>query len=144
MLVYGLYSALVSLVDALEDRVGDSSVKIVFDVDEDSSAVRYHEQVELYMYRIVQQACENALKHGQPRALTLSGRLEAESFHLVIEDDGNGFEWAGQGDSAKLQSGGHFGLAGMLERVFIIGADLHIESSLGHGTRVEIRWRFSS
>ncbi len=143
MLDYGLYSALVSLVDALEDRVGDS-VKIVFSVGEDGSAVRYNEQVELYMYRIVQQACENALKHGKPRVLTLSGGLETESLHLVIEDNGNGFELVEKSNLAKLQSDGHFGLAGMYERASILGADLHIESSAGHGARVEINWRFSS
>jgi signal transduction histidine kinase len=142
MLDYGLYLALMSLVDALQDRVGDS-VKIVLDIPEGESDVRYKEQVELYTYRIVQQACENALRHGQPRALTLRGRLEAQFLQLVIEDDGKGFDWRGKGDLAKLQAEGHFGLAGMLERASIIDADLHIETLVGHGTRVEIEWRFS-
>ncbi|MBI4739121.1 hypothetical protein HY772_06200 [Candidatus Woesearchaeota archaeon] len=143
MLDYGLYSALVSLVDALQDRVGDS-VKIVLEVPEGESSVRYKEQVELYTYRIVQQACENALKHAQPRTLTVRGRLEAQSFHFAIEDDGTGFELAGKNDLAKLQGDGHFGLVGMYERASIIGANLHIASAAGHGTRVEISWRFSS
>ncbi len=143
MLDYGLYSALMSLVDALQDRVGDS-VKIVLEVPEGESGVRYKEQLELYTYRIVQQACENALKHAQPRTLTVRGKLEAQSFHLVIEDDGAGFELTGKSNLAKLQGDGHFGLAGMYERASIVDADLHIESAAGHGTRVEINWRSSS
>ena len=142
MLDYGLYLALVSLVDALQDRVGNS-VKIMLAVPEGESGVRYKEQVELYTYRIVQQACENALEHAQLRTLTVHGRLEAQSFHLAIEDDGTGFELAGKHDLAKLQVEGHFGLVGMYERVSIVDADLHIESAAGHGTRVEINWRFS-
>jgi signal transduction histidine kinase len=142
MLDYGLYSALMSLTDTLQDRVGDS-LKIKLELPEGNSDVRYAEQVELYTYRIVQQACENALKHGKPHTLTVRGELKASSFHLVIEDDGAGFALTGKDDLAKLQARNHFGLAGMYERASLIGSDLRIESSLGSGTRVIIDWRLS-
>ena len=116
----------------------------MLEVPEVESGVRYKEQVELYTYRIVQQACENALKHARPHTLTVRGRLEAQSFHLAIEDDGTGFELAAKNDLAKLQVDGHFGLVGMYERASLVDADLYIETAAGHGTRVEINWRSSS
>jgi signal transduction histidine kinase len=57
---------------------------------------------------------------------------------LTIEDDGNGFDaMSGNKNSSKAFSG--LGLAGMRERLSLIGGELEIESSVGVGTTIFVR-----
>ena len=62
-----------------------------------------------------------------------SGRLD-----LAIQDDGRGFAPAAIED---LTSQGHFGLAGIRERVALIGGEWRLESAPGQGTTVRVTWR---
>ena len=55
---------------------------------------------------------------------------------LIIEDDGRGFEASNGPLDGK---GGGVGLVGMRERAALIGAEVHIESTLGRGTTVFMR-----
>jgi signal transduction histidine kinase len=60
---------------------------------------------------------------------------------LVIEDDGCGFFIHEQADLAWLLSRHYFGLVTMYERATLIGAQLDIQSTINHGTRVTITWQ---
>lgn len=134
---YGLYYGLQALFDELEARHGPAC-KLQFEVTGES--IRYDPAIELHIYRITQQACDNSLKHGQPHRLGLRGTLLAEQISLVVEDDGRGFLATGNLDLAYLLTNKHFGIAGMLERASIIGASLTINSAPRAGTRIELRW----
>ncbi len=134
---YGLYHALQSLVDDLSDRPANGAT---FRFQVLHHAARHTPPVELHVYRIVQQACENTLKHAGPCALTLRGELSDCCIDLVVEDDGKGFTIGSNVDVAHLAVHKHFGLAGMLERAAIIGAELQIDSAPDRGTRIYIRW----
>jgi two-component system NarL family sensor kinase len=89
--------------------------------------------LEVGLYRIAQEALQNALRHAAAGQILL--RLEAPpgAIRLTIEDDGRGFpaEDAGDGRAAS-----RFGLLGMRERARLLGGDLQIESSPGTGTRI--------
>ncbi len=84
-----------------------------------------------------QEALHNALKHGGSRSVTLEARpVETASWiELIIRDDGVGFTPGTQ--AGPLQ--GHFGLAGIRERMERLGGTLRIESAPGRGTTLTFR-----
>lgn len=85
--------------------------------------------VRLHLYRIAQEATNNALKHA--RATTLVVRLvhEGENLVLSIEDDGAGFE-------IERRSGNSLGLRSMGHRARAVGGILSIDALPGRGTSV--------
>ena len=83
---------------------------------------------------IVQEAITNALRHGRPRSIhvTVESQTDDDAFHVVVRDDGAGFE---MGEQRGTESG-HFGMHGMRERAERLGGSLRIESRPGAGTAV--------
>jgi signal transduction histidine kinase len=92
--------------------------------------------IETTLYRIVQEALTNAVKHAKASNVWIRAWIENRALCCSIRDDGEGF------DSKRTQSVPHrkgLGLVAMHERVSAIGGTLHIESSPGHGTELSIR-----
>jgi signal transduction histidine kinase len=136
MLDYGIWTALDEFLDGISDQVQDGTE---INLDIPKSSLRYDPRAEEHLYRITQQACENALRHARASNIRVSGRLAPSHVNLVIEDDGIGFKFE-QMDFSTLLATKHFGWAGMFERADLIGADLRIDSKLGSGTRVTANW----
>jgi signal transduction histidine kinase len=137
LLAFGLSSALADLVDSAQDR-GLKGVSLFYDLAE--SDIRLDERLELHLYRLAQQALDNALQHARASEIRLSGSLSAAAVDLVISDNGVGFP-AGEGlDISGLLAKKHFGVAGMFERAALIGAELSIQSQPGQGCRVSVHW----
>ena len=103
--------------------------------------MRYPDDVELHLYRIVQQACQNVLKHAQAESITIEGGLEEEMVHLIIRDDGVSFLIGKYQNLSWFLMNKHYGLAGMYERAALIGATLKIHSTPYPGTKVEVTWQ---
>lgn len=139
MLSLGLNRALQSLMEELSDRADEAGITVKCDIPQ--SEVRYDEQVELHLYRIVQQAVENALRHAQAKTITLSGGLEDGRIDLKVEDDGVGFPLGEKLDLVSLALQKHFGVVGMFERAAIINAVITIDSAPGRGTCLRIVWQ---
>jgi signal transduction histidine kinase len=138
----GLSNALEELADEISTQAANikpTPVNVFYQVP--PSPFRYPEDVELHFYRIVQQACQNALKHSQAESLTLVGSLGEDSIHLIIRDDGEGFMLGKHLDLSWFLVNKHYGLAGMYERAALIGATLKIQSTPYPGTKVEIYWQ---
>lgn len=138
MLSYGLYHALHELVDDLAEK---PTTKAKFELSLPPSESRYDGRVEQHVYRIAQQACENALAHGKAKHILISGQCDPQSIDILVEDDGHGFDLNGGTELAQLLNSRHFGLAGMNERAALVGARLEIESTPGQGTRIQLHWR---
>lgn len=136
MLTYGLGPALDELVDDFTERVEG---KMNFQADIKPSTARFDPEVEVHLYRITQQACENAWRHAQATLIRISGRLEPV-VNLTIEDDGIGLPENSLTDYKKLLEQKHFGLVGLMERAEVIGAKVRIESHPETGTRVHLTW----
>ena len=132
------------LVDSLNSPDDTNGPEITLALAEGGEPVRHDAQVELHVYRIVQQACDNALTHSRARCVTIRGHVEAGSIDLTVEDDGVGFEAEGRLDLSRLTAHKHFGLAGMFERANIVGAKLQVDSAPGSGTRVRVTWDAAS
>jgi signal transduction histidine kinase len=137
MLNFGLHAALEELADELSDRAGED---ILVSMEIPPTNIRYELRIEEYIYRIVQQAGENALKHAQASTIRIWGALEPERLALNIDDDGIGFSYREQMDFGQLQANRRFGLTGMTERAKLIGACLRIESMPGRGTHISVIW----
>lgn len=84
--------------------------------------------VELAIYRIVQEACQNTMRHAGAQMITLELQFGANDLHVSIRDDGQGFAV----DSAKLG----LGLVGIRERAQAVGGRLGIQSAIGSGTDI--------
>jgi len=135
---FGLKVALEDLADRLSER-NQSTVRIVAAIQSDGDC-RYPEKVENHLYRIVQEACENALKYARAKTIRIVARLENAKVDIKIGDDGIGFD---AGSSLKLDemlAHKHFGLAGMHERANLIGADMNVNSKSGQGTQIQVIW----
>jgi signal transduction histidine kinase len=139
MLAYGLWPAIDELLDELADQIPEGYL-LRFEIPR--SECRYDPKVEEHCYRIVQQACENALQHAQAATLCVSGVLAESQITLEVSDDGIGLLFR-QHDLQTLVANRHFGLAGIHERAHLLGADLRIESSPGRGTRLTLMIRMN-
>jgi signal transduction histidine kinase len=137
MLNYGLRAALDELTDNALDLAGED-VRIQMDVEQ--STQRYPLEVESYVYRIIQQACQNAIQHAQPTLIRIFGQFQDERIDLTVEDNGVGFSAGESFDLVGLLAEKHFGLAGMYERAAVIGAQLLVDSAPQEGTRVRVIW----
>lgn len=94
-----------------------------------------NKEVTIHLFRIIQEAINNALKHGQATHITLSMSGSVHTLKLEILDNGSGF--------IPATSSG-LGLRSMRYRADIIGASLNIAPRIEGGTRVEINMQFDS
>lgn len=90
-------------------------------------------RLERVVYRIVQECLNNAGRHSSAAHLNLLLRADDKWLRLRVEDDGVGFEVP----KALAQTEG-FGLAGIQERVALLGGRIQIESAPGQGARIGI------
>ena len=89
-------------------------------------------EIEITVYRIVQEALTNAARHGRARAVHVLLQRKPDSLLVIVEDDGQGFDardWR-----ARCLKGEHLGLLGIEERAALFGGSLRVESRLGSGT----------
>lgn len=88
---------------------------------------RLDREVETAVYRMVQEALTNVVKHAEARHVSVVLAVRADALSVLIEDDGRGFDPACAPDD-------RLGLVGMRERLALLGASLHVDSRPGGGT----------
>jgi signal transduction histidine kinase len=76
-------------------------------------------EAEINLYRVVQEALTNLVRHSSAHSAEVSVRRVADTIEVVIVDDGRGFD---SRHSARGEPGGGFGMRGMAERVRILNA----------------------
>ena len=87
-------------------------------------------RIETGLYRIAQEAINNACQHAQASQIKVQLVITPKVVTLTVEDDGRGFDLIDV-------SGSRFGLVGLNERVRLLNGRCQIESTLGHGTKIE-------
>jgi signal transduction histidine kinase len=122
----GLVGALQQRLDAVEKRAGVDARLLV------EGSVELPAEVEEGLYRIAQEALNNALKHAAPTSVTVRIRTDARGVMLEVSDDGRGFDPEGVSDE------GGMGLANMRERAERLGGSLVVLSAPGEGTTVRL------
>ena len=119
---FGLVAALEHLRDTFSEQTG-MRVDLEAHVGD-----RLSTDVETALYRIVQEALTNIVKHAQASAVSIVLARSGRAITAVIEDDGRGFTPDGGGDG--------MGLLGMGERLALLGGKLRIESRPGSGATI--------
>lgn len=122
----GLVAALQARLNAVEGRAG-LQTRLIADSLGDLPS-----QIEQTLYRIAQEALNNALKHAHAQHIVVQLRRTERGVMLEISDDGDGFDPVTAGDNGGL------GLRGIAERVAQCGGQLTLRSAAGAGTRLRV------
>ena len=121
------------LVPALERLTGGVAEQAGLDVKLQSNLPekRLPEEVETTLYRVVQEALVNVVKHARAKKVSVVVSQKDGAVAAIVEDDGQGFA---PGDDPQ----GGIGLLGMRERVELVDGRLTVESTHGGGTTVVV------
>ena len=129
--------------DALGEKTMDSAIRRTLSphVNGTDLTVRFNVPRERLsddtahaLLRIIRELVQNAIRHGHATSVKVAGYMEKGSLLFSVQDDGCGFD---PNDCPGVMQG-HFGLQGIRERVNQFGGELHIDSSIGHGTKVTL------
>lgn len=93
---------------------------------------RLPQVVETALYRVVQEAMANVVRHAQATRVDVLLEHRGDRVMVMIEDDGVGFE------PDRVQRADHFGLLGLEERAEALGGTLTVESTPGNGTTIVV------
>jgi two-component system, NarL family, sensor histidine kinase UhpB len=130
------------LTAALANYASEWSVQSGIEVDfhcSDPDLDRHSEEIRTTLYRVVQEALTNVVKHAAgATAASITINRTGSVLRLVIEDNGAGFDPSALGRHSANALGG-LGLAGMRERLSLIGGELKVESSVELGTTIFVR-----
>jgi signal transduction histidine kinase len=121
---FGLVAALERLTASFTEQSG-----IIVDFQTSLGDERLSDEVETALYRIVQEALTNVVKHARARHVSILLARSSGAIKAVVEDDGQGF------DPAEESLDG-FGLVGMRERLALLGGRLEVESGSEGGTTI--------
>ncbi len=99
--------------------------------------IRLSSDVELTLFRVVQEALTNIRKHAFAQRVDVSIQFLPAWVELNLKDDGNGFVLPDRIDI--LAAAGHYGLLGMKERIELAQGTLSISTAPGQGTTVLVR-----
>ena len=124
----GLGPAVEWLAQGASERTGVS-------ITVDAPILRLPSAMETALYRIVQEAVTNAIRHAGARHMEIRVWHEDAMVHAAVRDDGRGFD----ADATMAQRGERgLGLLGMRERVDALGGRFVLHSTLGQGTEVSV------
>ena len=122
---FGLVPALERLTSSFAEQTG-----IAAHLESRLPATRLPSEVETVLYRVVQEALTNVVKHAHAEHVSVLLHSRPGRVAVVIEDDGRGFA-----DRDETEG---IGLIGMGERVALVGGSLALESSAGVGTTIVV------
>lgn len=125
-----LLLALGRLRHRLAPTLQSAGIELKWHIDPRLDVPPWPPEAVLHLYRIVQEATHNAIRHAQARHLTISVAPHAAGLCLEIADDGIGL--------TETEGGQGYGLAGLRDRAARLGATLEIKSSPGSGTCIRM------
>jgi two-component system, NarL family, sensor histidine kinase UhpB len=130
---------------ALAALAADWSARYDIAVDIHASGLddRLTSEVETLVYRVVQEAMTNVLKHAAAQNVSIVLERRGDRLRVVIEDDGRGFDLQADGTTivnpADEDGRPRLGLSSIRERLALIGGSMRLESQLGAGTALFIQ-----
>ncbi len=124
------------LVPTIESYSKDFSTrtKIAVNIKSNLKGEKLRPNLELSLYRMVQEALTNVLKHSEAKTVQINIYHENSTLVLSIKDDGKGFDIKKMGQGGVKDYG--IGLLGMRERFASAGADFQVYSTKGKGTQL--------
>ena len=131
----GLSSALHSLAS---EWSAQSGTEVQLDLCPDADLKQLPGEVSVNYYRVAQEALANIKKHAKAQKVEFHLAWNSGKLKMSIRDNGAGFD--APDTLHGLTSRSHFGLAGMKERINLIGGEWSINSETGKGTVVRVVW----
>ncbi len=128
----GLVSALNADFNDMASKVNESRLNLKFKT-QGFKNTRLSKPIEVDLYRIVNQALVNAIKHSQAKNILVELIWAEKEVKFLIQDDGIGFD---QDKISNKLSAGHFGLSGLKLRAERMLGTLDIDSKIGSGTKM--------
>lgn len=126
----GLQRAIREAAARVSDASGISVTCALLDVDNALAP-----DMALRLFRIVQEALNNVVKHSAATRVALDARVESGTVRLTVRDDGRGFN----PETVVPTTSGHgFGLVGISERARMMGGSVTLESAPGQGTSLVV------
>jgi two-component system, NarL family, sensor kinase len=92
---------------------------------------------ELIIFRIIQEALQNIMKHAKASNAIIVLNYESEWLQIVIADNGSGFRQEEEHDPEKKVNSA--GIMNMIKRTELLGGQFNIQSEKGKGTKVQIK-----
>ena len=124
----GVQPAIEDLCERARGRGLEADLDIDLAYEQGRKPDRHVSEVETTIYRIIQEALNNAIKHGDARHAHVELAEDDASIRILVRDDGRGFDPVAHTDG--------FGLLGMRERIDLLQGTLEVASSPGHGTTI--------
>ena len=119
----GLKAAIQELVN----HVKSSYPKIQINLYQQYESVKLLPNLEVHIYRIIQEILNNMIKHAQPTEINIQLIMNDNELIISMEDNGKGFEY----DPSKITG---LGLKSILTRAQLIGGKFELDSKLGAGS----------
>lgn len=128
----------IGIIQSIQNLVDQTNLRCSFILTSelDPSIQWLDKEVDLALYRVVQELLNNAMEHSQATKVELTLRKNDRSLSLIYHDDGVGFDMAVLNDSFKTM-----GLFGVKERVRSLGGTIEIGSAEGRGLSVHIEFK---
>jgi nitrate/nitrite-specific signal transduction histidine kinase len=124
----GVGAAIEALADQVESPAVEVQTWIELALEEGRVEAGDDEELKTAVYRIVQEALGNAIRHAHPSCVTIRVVDDGSGVRIAVRDDGRGFD-------PTVERGG-FGLKRIRERVELFGGSLEIASAVDGGTEV--------
>jgi len=128
------YLGLSEALDTMLQRMGDAS-GVIFATDIEPVDELLSADWGINLYRIVQEAANNVVKHAQASRAQVTLKRHPHSLHLSIADDGRGLP---PGALAGSSGGGGFGMRSLAARTRLLGGRHQVESKPGAGTTITV------
>lgn len=124
---------LISAVELLcEEIMIKESLVVSLETEGISREDRFKEEIELVVYRFLQEGLSNAVKHSGSKEVKVSIEMNESRIELRIKDLGKGFDTSKIGDWSLTSE--HFGIIGMKERLESLGGNFQVISAISQGT----------
>lgn len=126
------------LIRAIEDYAAEfaaaSKLAVVVEATDDARALDLPPDVEMQLFRIVQESLTNVRKHALARRVTIAIRADSDRLDIDLADDGHGFRPAAPASGTWP----HYGLEAMRERATAVGGSIEWHDRPGGGTVVHV------
>ncbi len=119
-------------------KLCESSSNMEFEIEDQLEKAKLPREVEICVFRILQEALNNAIKHSSGSKIFVHVSSDAHCVHLMVQDDGKGFYF----DERRILSREFVtksnGLRNMKERAELLGGNFNVTSEPGKGTIVQL------
>jgi signal transduction histidine kinase len=125
----------VAVQNYVEDWIQQTGLEVDFHVSGADAPVP--RAVEIVVYRVIQEALTNVIKHAEARHVGIVLRQACGHLQLIVDDDGRGFD--AERMMIPSSAGRRLGLLGMAERVSQVGGRIEVNSEPGRGSEIVVR-----